>query len=186
MAKSHKRKGLSKKLRFEVFKRDGFKCQYCGALPITQVLEVDHIRPVADGGENDMDNLVTACFSCNRGKGATSLESVPQSLTDKAALIKEREAQLAGYQEAMELKLDRIERDLWRIAEVLAPGSSEKGMRKDWTASIRMFNERLGVYEVLEAAEIASAKFSYSDRKAFMYFCGICWRKVRESTNGTV
>jgi len=173
------RKALSKKTRFEVFKRDGFKCQYCGAHPPDAMLEPDHIKPVADGGGNDMDNLVTACFSCNRGKAANSLESVPQSLSDKAAMVAETEAQLAGYQEIMESKRSRIEDELWRVAETLEPGCSKKGMNRDWTVSIQKFNEKLGVHECLDAADIARAKFPYGGKRAFIYFCGICWRKIR-------
>lgn len=60
------RKPMSKKLRFDVFKRDGFKCMYCGAHPPAAVLEVDHIKPVADGGANRMDNLITACICWNK------------------------------------------------------------------------------------------------------------------------
>lgn len=44
------RKTITKKTRFEVFKRDGFKCVYCGACAPEVVLVVDHIDPVANGG----------------------------------------------------------------------------------------------------------------------------------------
>jgi len=67
------RKTLSKKLRFEVFKRDDFTCQYCGVQPPKVVLEVDHIHPVAEGGTDDQENLITACDKCNRGKGKRML-----------------------------------------------------------------------------------------------------------------
>lgn len=63
-----KRKTLSKKTRFEVFKRDSFTCQYCGKQAPDVVLEIDHINPVSKGGNNDLTNLVTTCFDCNRGK----------------------------------------------------------------------------------------------------------------------
>ena len=46
----NKRKSITKSVRFEVFKRDGFKCQYCGASAPDVILEVDHIVPVAEGG----------------------------------------------------------------------------------------------------------------------------------------
>lgn len=75
--KKLERKNLSKKIRFEVLKRDMFKCQYCGRSPIKDqdvVLEVDHIIPVAEGGNNEMINLVTSCWDCNRGKGARKLD----------------------------------------------------------------------------------------------------------------
>lgn len=179
-----KRKSLSKKTRFEVFKRDGFKCQYCGAHPPSVLLHVDHIKPVAEGGRNDHDNLVTACESCNLGKGARSLSVVPESLADKAKNIAEREGQLRGYQQILESKRDRIEVELWRVAEVVDPGSSESGMNRDWTASIRRFNEKLGVHAVLEAADIARAKYPYGGKKTFLYFCGICWNLVREQGGG--
>jgi 5-methylcytosine-specific restriction endonuclease McrA len=38
-----KRKSVGQKLRFEVFKRDGFTCQYCGCSAPNSVLEIDHI-----------------------------------------------------------------------------------------------------------------------------------------------
>ena len=63
-----KRKNLSKSVRFEVFKRDSFTCQYCGKSAPDVVLEVDHIIPVSKGGDNDISNLITSCFECNRGK----------------------------------------------------------------------------------------------------------------------
>lgn len=59
---------LSKRLRFEVFKRDSFTCQYCGAQPPKVVLEVDHIHPRSRGGDNNPGNLITSCVACNRGK----------------------------------------------------------------------------------------------------------------------
>ena len=63
------RKPISKRTRFEVFKRDKFTCQYCGMAAPYVTLHVDHIVPVAHGGTNDMENLVTSCMSCNLGKG---------------------------------------------------------------------------------------------------------------------
>src|SRR5947209_7084912 len=68
------RKALSKRTRFEIFKRDGFKCLYCGATPVQKVLRVDHVKPVIEGGSNDPSNLVTSCFDCNAGKGPVPLE----------------------------------------------------------------------------------------------------------------
>jgi len=64
------RKPLSKSMRFDVFKRDGFTCQYCGRRPPDVVLACDHIHPVAEGGQNTLENLVTSCSDCNIGKGA--------------------------------------------------------------------------------------------------------------------
>ena len=67
--KMSKRKNVSNKTRFEVFKRDNFTCQYCGKSAPEVVLNVDHIEPVSKGGSNDISNLITSCFECNNGKG---------------------------------------------------------------------------------------------------------------------
>ena len=68
------RKQISKKVRFEVFKRDSFRCQYCGKSAPDVTLHVDHIKPVKNGGTNDILNLVTSCESCNLGKGAREID----------------------------------------------------------------------------------------------------------------
>ena len=65
-----KRKGISKSLRFKVLERDGFVCMYCGASAKESKLEIDHILPVSKGGKNKLNNLITSCFECNRGKSA--------------------------------------------------------------------------------------------------------------------
>lgn len=69
-----KRKGLSKKIRFQVLRRDNFTCQYCGRKAPAVCLEIDHIKSVALDGDNDIDNLITACHDCNIGKGIMSAE----------------------------------------------------------------------------------------------------------------
>lgn len=68
------RKSLSKKVRFEVFKRDSFTCQYCGAKAPDVILEIDHIKPIFEGGTNDIMNLITSCRDCNRGKGKKTID----------------------------------------------------------------------------------------------------------------
>lgn len=72
---------VTDKLRFEVFKRDQFTCQYCNGRG--GELEVDHIIPVSKGGTNNIDNLVTACKACNRGKGRQRLEEAVQEPKSK-------------------------------------------------------------------------------------------------------
>lgn len=172
-----KRKAISKKTRFDVFKRDGFKCQYCGAHPPSVLLHVDHINPVANGGGNDADNLITSCEPCNLGKGARELSVVPKSLASKAAETQEREEQIKGYGEIFEAKRERLENETWRVMDMLYPGEST--VPRDSFNSAKMFIEKLGVHEVLDSAEIALASSS-SMKNKFRYFCGVCWNKVRE------
>lgn len=89
-----KRKAISKKVRFEVFKRDSFTCQYCGAAAPDVILHVDHIDPVSKGGDNNILNLITSCADCNGGKSATKLD-------DHSALLKQRK-QLVEINERVE------------------------------------------------------------------------------------
>lgn len=186
MTASEKRKPVSKRLRFEVFKRDGFVCQYCGAHPPAVVLHVDHIIPVAEGGRNDMDNLVTACEPCNLGKSAVPLSVVPQSLADKAEEVAEREAQLLGYQKILDERRDRITSDAWRVVHRFL-GEEQDAVDRQQLQSIRYFVEQLGVHPVLDAAD--KAIFRVDGRQywpsqipdaRFRYFCGICWKFIRE------
>lgn len=65
------------KLRFEIFKRDGFRCAYCGRNPKEDgvKLVIDHIIPKSKGGKLVADNLVSACYDCNSGKRDALLEA---------------------------------------------------------------------------------------------------------------
>jgi HNH endonuclease/Helix-turn-helix domain len=55
-------------LRATVFERDGYSCVYCGYKG--SALECDHSIPLSRGGDNSIENLVTACRPCNLSKGA--------------------------------------------------------------------------------------------------------------------
>lgn len=60
------------RLRWQVMRRDNFKCCYCGASPAidpTVKLHVDHVLPYSKGGKTTLDNLQTLCSKCNLGKG---------------------------------------------------------------------------------------------------------------------
>ncbi|NQU23178.1 MAG: HNH endonuclease [Candidatus Nealsonbacteria bacterium] len=54
--------------RRNIFKRDRFTCQYCGAQPGSEELTLDHVVPRAAGGESQWDNCVLACLGCNKRK----------------------------------------------------------------------------------------------------------------------
>ncbi|MEO0665143.1 MAG: HNH endonuclease [Pseudomonadota bacterium] len=63
--------------RFNLFLRDEFSCQYCGA---TGDLTFDHVVPRSRGGVTSWENVVAACSSCNLKKGARSLKQAGMSL----------------------------------------------------------------------------------------------------------
>lgn len=60
-----KRPEIKEKDRWEIFERDDFSCQLCGA---RRNLVIDHIIPLAKGGANDVQNYQTLCESCNLSK----------------------------------------------------------------------------------------------------------------------
>lgn len=65
----------SLRLRFQVFRRDNFRCVQCGRSPATRPgleLEADHIKPYSKGGETVIGNLQTLCKDCNQGKSDIS------------------------------------------------------------------------------------------------------------------
>lgn len=178
-----KRRPVSQRVRFEVFKRDGFTCQYCGATPPGVLLHIDHMVAVAHGGDNSTDNLVTACEGCNLGKGAVPLTVVPQSLREKAAETAEREAQLRGYQEILLAKRQRLDDEAWRVIDAMF--GPREHISRDWFNSARRFVDKLGLADVLEAAELAVGRVGWdSDGAVFRYFCGVCWNKIREGSRG--
>ncbi len=63
--------------RFNLFLRDEFSCQYCGA---KGDLTFDHVVPRARGGVTSWENVVAACSKCNLRKGSRSLRQTGMSL----------------------------------------------------------------------------------------------------------
>ena len=69
--KKQERAKMTDSLRYDIMRRDGFRCVLCGRSAGDGVeLEVDHITPISRGGKTEKSNLRTLCKSCNRGKGA--------------------------------------------------------------------------------------------------------------------
>lgn len=70
---SFERRPLLPGVKFDIWRRDGFRCRYCGKTVQEEgvILEVDHVIPVSVGGGDEPSNLVTACRDCNRGKADT-------------------------------------------------------------------------------------------------------------------
>jgi 5-methylcytosine-specific restriction endonuclease McrA len=55
-------------VRKYVFERDRYQCKSCGKTDLETHLTIDHIIPLARGGQNDISNLQTLCHTCNRQK----------------------------------------------------------------------------------------------------------------------
>lgn len=57
-------------LRDRIFRRDRYRCVYCGAVRPPEQLTLDHVQPRMRGGDNSEGNLVTACAACNTLKAS--------------------------------------------------------------------------------------------------------------------
>jgi 5-methylcytosine-specific restriction endonuclease McrA len=55
-----------RKIRLAILRRDNHTCYYCG---IPSATTVDHLTPVEQGGDDNFNNLVSACKNCNYSKG---------------------------------------------------------------------------------------------------------------------
>lgn len=175
-----KRKSLGKKVRFEVFKRDSFTCQYCGGKPPGSVLQCDHINPVAKGGENDIDNLITACFDCNSGKSDRLLTDLPKSVKDKAELIEEKELQLKEYNKLLKKIRTRVTREINKIDDIFAEYFPDRELSENFReATLRtQFLAKLSFADVQDAMRMACDR-KHNSRDAVKYFCGICWNWIK-------
>lgn len=168
---------VSKRVRFEIFKRDGFTCRYCGRKSPQVVLELDHIVPISQGGHNDPMNLATSCYDCNRGKSDKMLSEIitGEDPHDRALEILEKERQLKEYEIVLEQRIERIENDLawllkqWRLDE-------------EETTIVRNSLEDFSAYDLDKALRIAYSRTNGYGKSFIRYYCGIM-RKWREAGN---
>lgn len=175
---------LSKKIRFEVFKRDGFKCQYCGSNPPSVVLEVDHIEPVSKGGSDEIDNLITSCFDCNRGKSNRELTTLPQTTLEKTEQLKEKEEQYAEYKKVLAKIKRREQKELDQIDQVYSSYFPDWCLNDRFkNGSLKTFIKLLG-FPVVESAMHTACGRIYDSNKVIKYFCGICWNRINDKGNG--
>ena len=67
-------------LRSTTWLRANGRCWYCGVSVSRDDMTIDHIIPVARGGEYTLDNLLLACKTCNTAKASRSLEEYRESM----------------------------------------------------------------------------------------------------------
>lgn len=181
------RKSLSKKIRFEVFKRDSFRCQYCGRSAPDVILEVDHIIPVAEGGKNEIMNLITSCRDCNRGKGKRLLSKSEVLQKQKAELdaLNERREQMEMVirwkAELQTVQAEEVEAICDYICMVTGIELNEYGKE-----IIFDYIKRFSFQEVYDAAEISVSKYyneddSTSFKNMVMKIGGICYNRRKDN-----
>lgn len=175
---------ISKRLRFEILRRDNHACRYCGATAPDVKLTVDHVVPVALGGTDEPSNLATACESCNSGKSATPAD---------AAIVDDVKAETLRWSRAMEeaakasratLQLRIKRRKIFHDA-VWGDWTYEyKGehctfdLPSDWENTVDRFWEAgIDYHDWIEAVRISMTSRS---RDPFRYMCGVLWRWISE------
>lgn len=180
------RKNIPKTVRFEVFKRDSFTCQYCGTQAPDAILEIDHIVPVSKGGGNDLMNLVTSCRDCNRGKTNRELsdDSVVKRQKKQLDDLQERKEQMEMMvkwkQELMALDEQEIDVVEEYIGTVTGLGLSAYGR-----SIIRKHLNRFGFQEVYEAARISFDRYYDHENEwgfddALKKIGGICYNRRKQ------
>lgn len=162
---------IGKTLRFEVFKRDNFQCQYCGKEAPNVVLEVDHIEPKSKGGTDDLLNLITSCFDCNRGKRDKRLTNKDEFKKQKEELKKlnKRKEQLElllKWRNEVSNVLDDEVDALEEILSITGHSFSEVG-RKNAKKAIKKY----GLKEMLECAEISIDQYYKENDKESITKC---------------
>jgi hypothetical protein len=172
---------IPRRLRFEVLRRDGYTCRYCGARAPEVPLTVDHVIPEALGGATEANNLVTACQPCNAGKASTAPDSPLVEDVDAAALLfarameqvaEVRRRQLAERDELLEW-FDRRWQD-WNCEGEPLPRPS------GWRASVERFLVAgLAPVDLDRLLVVTMDSKVYNDG-LFRYFCGCCWNEISE------
>lgn len=173
---------ISKRLRFEILRRDNYRCFYCKT--DEKKLTVDHVIPVALGGTDDPTNLVAACGTCNGGKTSVHPDSPLVAQVERDAM----RWQMAWHQAVAEATRDGAERAK-QIAKVKKNYVAAYRGRHDenpilpegWDASVGRWLD-LGMPLALIDKAIASTVGRNHIRadKRWNYFAGCCWSLLRE------
>lgn len=160
------RKGISKSVRFEVFKRDSFTCQYCGRSAPDVILHVDHIQPVSKEGENDITNLITSCRDCNLGKSDRELsdDAVIQKRKKQLDELQERREQLEMMVDWQRTLIDLGEQETDAAVELVDSLMVGYSLNEIGRQDIKKLVMKYGLAEVIESARISASQYLEVDK----------------------
>lgn len=171
---------VSKRLRYEVMRRDGHTCRYCGATTADAKLTIDHVKPVALGGTDEPENLVTACADCNGGKSSSSPD---------AALVADVADDALRWKQAQDYAMEMWRCEHSRIEAAINEFESHWGdwktgtmpvpMDPDWRGSVDAWLKRgFTEWDLIDMIPTAMRKQDVSPHDKWRYFCGIVWRTL--------
>lgn len=177
---------VSKRLRYEILRRDGNRCRYCGASAEDSPLTVDHVVPTALGGSDDPSNLVAACKDCNAGKTSSNPDAplvadVAQKALEWGAAIQQWGKQRRDERYERDCYVDLFT-DAWDVWSYGPEDDRKKVPRPaGWQASIWQFYETgLPVEELEDAIKLAFSRDRVKIDEKFRYVCGIAWKQVEK------
>lgn len=184
----NKRIPISKKQRFEVFKRDNFTCQYCGRMAPDVVLEINHINPISNNGNNDILNLITSCFDCNRGKGKRKLSENEEikKQQEQLKLLNEKRNQLKMMID-WKKELENIENEQVDEIENMFI-ECETSFTNEGRNKIKNMINKYGFNEVYESSKVSIEQYYDENNKesifkAFNYIIKICINRQKQQEN---
>lgn len=166
------RKSTGKRLRFEIMKRDGFKCRYCGATAATVLLHIDHVVPVAEGGSSDPANLVTACVDCNGGKSRIPLDESQLPEQEPTSDMLEHAEQMRAYLDAVKERESAFG-EMADYAESLWKERVSHYVNGDTSTSLRRAVSAVGLDRVIEAIGAVAKSNASSSYDRVRYFNGV-------------
>lgn len=168
------RKSISKGTRYAIFARDNFTCRYCGRQAGTVVLVVDHIKPVAHGGDNDPSNLITSCEDCNAGKGAKSPATAVPTTIDLRRVTQER-LELEAAAHAVAASRQAREQFLQATIDLLCEIKGADTFDARTAETLSRYVEEFGAETVRGWIERTYRRFRFgaNDRQVGRYVSGI-------------
>lgn len=178
---------VSKRLRYEVLKRDGYRCYYCGTTAGEAKLVVDAVVPEALGGSHkDPANLRAACDPCNNGKSSSSPDApLVAAVAEDAARWAQAMNVAQGH---MLADLDARERDReqfteWWDAWTYGSGDQRSVIPRDpgWEHTVdRLLSAGLPLRILKGCIDLAMSHRKVKPENTFRYMCDIAWNKVSE------
>lgn len=174
---------VSKRLRYEVLRRDNHTCRYCGAAAPDVPLTVDHVVPVALGGRDEPSNLAAACRDCNSGKSSVPADAALVDDVAQDALRWARAMETAAVEFASKRSQAVDDHDefitKWNSWTYEYQGERRTiSIADSWPQSIDQFMaaglSMDGLHELVDVAMNSRAD------DVWRYFCGCCWKRITD------
>ena len=174
---------VSRRLRFEILRRDQHCCRYCGehASPLVK-LTVDHVLPIALGGTDDPANLAAACSPCNSGKAASNPDAPLVSQVADDEIRWRRALASAAKKQSRRVKAKYQYLDDFRgIWESTPWGKGLSHLAADHMNMVFFwFSVGVPVDVLRDAYIIAMVKKDLPDRAVWPYMIGVVKNRIAE------